>query len=131
MLLIRRPPTLTRTYTLFPYTTLSRPPRGRRDFPRGHPAPAENAAHLCAAPCGSCPPAPPLRRGPGDQDQRQRQRQQPLHRRFTIAPSSRRERRPSFSPHHNDGNHESPGLQDRQRAGTDPALPVVTLVDPL
>src|SRR3546814_2562249 len=39
--------------------------RSRRDFPRGHPAPAENAAHPCAAPFGSCPPAPPLRRGPG------------------------------------------------------------------
>ncbi|GAA3924058.1 hypothetical protein GCM10022229_17400 [Luteimonas lutimaris] len=25
-------------------------PRSRRDFPRGHPAPAENAAHPCAAP---------------------------------------------------------------------------------
>src|SRR3546814_12546434 len=46
------------------------PPRSRRDFPRGHPAPAENAAPPCAAPCGSCPPAPPLRRGPEDQGQR-------------------------------------------------------------
>src|SRR3546814_13940932 len=45
-------------------------PRSRRDFPRGHPAPAENAAPPCAAPCGSCPPAPPLRRGPEDQGQR-------------------------------------------------------------
>src|SRR5690606_19488460 len=27
--------------------------RSRRDFPRGHPALAENAAHSCAAPCGS------------------------------------------------------------------------------
>jgi len=48
-------------------------PRSRRDFPRGHPAPAENAAHPCAAPCGSCPPAPPLRRGPESQGQQQRQ----------------------------------------------------------
>src|SRR5690606_18985871 len=38
--------------------------RSRRDFPRRHPASAENAAHPCAAPCGSGPPAPPLRRGP-------------------------------------------------------------------
>ncbi len=28
---------------------------GARDFPRGHPVPSENAAHPCAAPCGSCP----------------------------------------------------------------------------
>src|SRR5690606_19909593 len=49
--------------------------RSRRDFPSGHPARAENAAHPCAAPCGSCPPAPPLRRGPGGQDQDQDQDQ--------------------------------------------------------
>src|SRR3546814_1785327 len=51
-------------------------PRSRRDFPRGHPAPAENAAHPCAAPCGSCPPPPPLRRGPEDQRQEQEQEQE-------------------------------------------------------
>src|SRR3546814_7740438 len=34
--------------------------RSRRDFPKGHPAPVENAAHPCAAPFGSDPPAPPL-----------------------------------------------------------------------
>src|SRR5690606_26201154 len=51
-------------------------PRSRRDFPSGHPARAENAAHPCAAPCGSCPPPPPLRRGPGGQDQDQQQQQQ-------------------------------------------------------
>src|SRR5690606_7564000 len=45
--------------------------RSRRDFPSGHPARAENAVHPCTAPCGSCPPTPPLRRGPGGQDQRQ------------------------------------------------------------
>src|SRR3546814_10015123 len=45
--------------------------RSRRDFPRGHPAPAENAAHPCAAPFGSCPPVPPLRRGPECQSQSQ------------------------------------------------------------
>src|SRR3546814_4738387 len=73
--MIRRPPRSTRTDTLLPYTTLFRSTprlrarcfasgsRSRRDFPRGHPAPAENAAHPCAAPFGSCPPAPPLRRG--------------------------------------------------------------------
>src|SRR3546814_5233397 len=43
--------------------------RSRRDFTRGHPAPAEDAAHPCAAPFGSCPPAPPLRRGPEGQGQ--------------------------------------------------------------
>ena len=48
-------------------------PRSRRDFSKGHPAPAKNAAHPCAAPCGSCPPAPPLRRGPESQGQQQRQ----------------------------------------------------------
>src|SRR3546814_4428850 len=45
--------------------------RSQRDFPRRHPASAENAAHPCAAPCGSDPPAPPLRRGPEWQDQKQ------------------------------------------------------------
>src|SRR3546814_6178783 len=49
--------------------------RSRRDFPRGHPALAENAAHPCAAPCGSDPPAPPLRRGPEGQVQGQEQGQ--------------------------------------------------------
>src|SRR3546814_10530002 len=49
--------------------------RSRLDFPRGHPALAENSAHPCAAPFGSCPPPPPLRRGPESQSQRQRQRQ--------------------------------------------------------
>src|SRR3546814_4407407 len=84
-LMKRRPPRSTRTDTRFPYTTLFRSrlrarrcapgSRSRRDFPRGHPAPAENAAHPCAAPCGSCPPAPPLWRGPGDQNQDQNQDQ--------------------------------------------------------
>src|SRR3546814_438598 len=55
--------------------------RSRRDFPRGHPALAENAAHPCAAPCGSDPPAPPLRRGPEGQVQGQEQGQQPQIRR--------------------------------------------------
>src|SRR3546814_103339 len=51
--------------------------RSRRDFPRGHPAPAENAAHPCAAPlrvlvrrlrrCGGVPEGQV-------QDQRQRHR---------------------------------------------------------
>src|SRR3546814_13794259 len=45
--------------------------RSRRDLPRVHPAPAENAAHPCAAHSVSCPPAPPARRGPGDQSRRQ------------------------------------------------------------
>src|SRR5690606_7465797 len=57
-------------------------PRSRRDFPRRHPASAENAAHPCAAPFGSCPPPPPLRRGPegqGQQPQRQQQQQQQPH----------------------------------------------------
>ncbi len=35
-----------------------------------HPAPAENAAHPCAAPCGFYPPSPPLRRGPAGQRHR-------------------------------------------------------------
>src|SRR3546814_1608318 len=48
--------------------------RSRRDFPRGHPAPAENAAHPCAAPCGSDPPPPPLRRGPEGQVQERQQK---------------------------------------------------------
>src|SRR3546814_13779240 len=56
-------------------------PRSRRDFPRGHPAPAENAAHPCAAPCGSCPPPPPLRRGPEAQRQEQEQEQRSEERR--------------------------------------------------
>src|SRR3546814_19560669 len=43
--------------------------RSRLDFPRGHPALAENAAHPCAAPFGSHPPTPPLRRGPERQEQ--------------------------------------------------------------
>src|SRR3546814_519916 len=51
--------------------------RSRRDFPRGHPAPAENAAHPCAAPCGSCPPSPPLRRGPQGQDQKPKPKPKP------------------------------------------------------
>src|SRR3546814_15194459 len=45
--------------------------RSRRDFPKRHPASAENAAPPCAAPCGSDPPPPPLRRGPGEQNQDQ------------------------------------------------------------
>src|SRR3546814_5536972 len=74
-LMIRRPPRSTRTDTLFPYTTLFRSlcketwrkestprlrarccasgSRSRRDFPKRHPASAENAAHPCAAPCRS------------------------------------------------------------------------------
>src|SRR5690606_16140397 len=46
---------------------------------------------MCGAPAGSCPPTPPLRRGPEDQDQRQRQRQpqpqpQPQPRRAGLDP---------------------------------------------
>src|SRR3546814_15363548 len=51
--------------------------RSRRDFPSGHPALADNAAHPCASPCGSDPPAPPLRRGPESHSQSQPQRRKP------------------------------------------------------
>src|SRR3546814_18076580 len=47
--------------------------RSRRDFPRGHPAPAANADPPCSAPCGSDPPPPPLRRGPSGPGQEREQ----------------------------------------------------------
>src|SRR5690606_27694239 len=38
--------------------------------------PSRKTPHPCAAPCGSCPPAPPLRRGPEGQGQQQQQPQE-------------------------------------------------------
>src|SRR3546814_11301719 len=66
--------------------------RSRRDFPRGHPAPAENAAHPCAAPFGSDPPPPPLRRGPEGHGPGETQGPSPSHKKMPLGIETDRER---------------------------------------
>src|SRR3546814_20316015 len=126
-LMIRRPPRSTRTYTLFPYTTLFRSPRARRGNRRAGPFPAgdDGARALACSRSQGEGAARPLRHHPrAPAPLRHRDRRFP-HLRAPVAAAPQRRRPPRVPPRDRGRHDRHPVVRPRpaRAGGQAPPLP--------